>query len=78
MPLYGVTPAQSKSNQKSVFTQLSATFICFNTGLNVDGKTGMTCLLTRSAAMLRNKLHVFVARFTVALSITIFSHFYNF
>ena len=37
-----------------------------------------TCLSTRSAAMLRNKLHVFVASFTLALSITIFSHFNNF
>ena len=51
------------SNQKSVFTQLAATFICFNTDLNVDGKAGMTCLLRRSGAMLRNKLHVFVACF---------------
>lgn len=59
---------------KSVFTQLTGTFICFNTGLNVDCKTGMTCLLTRSAAMLRIKLHVFVARFTLALSLLQFFH----
>ena len=38
------------------------------TGLNVDGKTRN---ITRFAAMLQNKLHVFAARFTEALDGTV-------
>ena len=47
------------SNQESVFRKLA--FIGCKTGLTVGGKT---C----NIAMFRNKLHVFVARFTVALA----------
>ena len=35
------------------------------TGLNMDGKTRNIRYSTRLAAMLQNKLHVFVARFSV-------------
>ena len=38
------------------------------TGLNVSGKTGNIAIQLCFAAMLQNKLHVFVARFTEALS----------
>ena len=36
-----------------------------NRDLNVDGKR-LHCFSTRFAAMLQNKMHVFVARFTEA------------
>ena len=35
----GVNSRLLLSNQKSVFTQLAADFICYKTGLNVGGKT---------------------------------------
>ena len=37
--VYGVNSRLLLSNQKSVFTQLAANFICCKTGLNVGGKT---------------------------------------
>ena len=38
-PVYGVNSRVLLSNQKSVFTQLAANFVCCKTGLNVGGKT---------------------------------------
>ena len=58
-------------NQKSVFKQLAATFICCNTGLNVGGKTRNIAFNTFCNNVAKQVAR-FCCRFTVASSKEVF------
>ena len=68
--VYGVTRGRDfcaiLSNHKLVFTQLN-NLICCETGLNKGGTTRSIAFQTRFVAMLKIKLHVFAAHFTLPL-----------